>query len=118
MKIAIIGSRGFTDFDLVQRTVDLTGVTEIISGGARGADALAERLAIEHGIKLTVYQADWKTLGFNAGHIRNSLIVDAADVIIAYWDGVSTGTLDSIKKARKAGKPCIVHEYTRPTLEF
>lgn len=118
MKIAIIGSRSFADFDLVQRTVDLTGVEEIISGGARGADALAERLAIEHDIKLTVYPADWKTMGFKAGHIRNSLIVDAADVIIAYWDGVSTGTLDSIKKARKAGKPCIVHEYTRPTLEF
>lgn len=118
MKIAIIGSRSFTDFDLVRRTVDLTGVTEIISGGARGADALAERLALESGIKLTVFHADWKNLGFRAGYIRNSLIVDVADVIIAYWDGSSTGTLDSIKKARKTGKPCIVHEYTRPTLEF
>lgn len=118
MKIAIIGSRSFTDFELVRRTVDLTGVTEIISGGARGADALAERLAKEAGIKLTVFPADWANLGFKAGHIRNSLIVDAADVIIAYWDGVSTGTLDSIKKARKASKPCIIHEYTHPTLEF
>lgn len=118
MKLAIIGSRTFDDYDLMRSTVDLTGVTEIISGGARGADALAERLANDHGIKLTVFRADWKNLGFKAGHIRNSLIVEAADVIIAYWDGVSTGTLDSIKKARKLGKPCIVYEFTRPTLEF
>ena len=31
-------------------------------------------------------------------------IVGAVDKTIAFWDGKSTGTLDTIKKTRRAGK--------------
>jgi hypothetical protein len=40
-----------------------------------------------------------------AGYIRNGYIVNNSDVIVAFWNGKSNGTADTITKARKAGKP-------------
>ena len=47
---------------------------------------------------------------FPAGYfIRNQLIVDYADVLIAFWDGKSRGTIDTLHKARRkwTGLCCI-----------
>jgi len=38
--------------------------------------------------------------------VRNKVIVDYADKIIAFWDGKSKGTLSVIEYAKKTGKPC------------
>lgn len=40
--------------------------------------------------------------------IRNSLIIDSSELVIAFWDGKSKGTQDSIGKARKSGKKLII----------
>lgn len=45
---------------------------EIITGGARGADQLAERYALEHGYKSVVFKADWEKHRKAAGFIRNT----------------------------------------------
>lgn len=44
------GGRDFDDMALVERTLDALVVTEIIEGGAKGADALAERWAEARGV--------------------------------------------------------------------
>jgi hypothetical protein len=36
--------------------------------------------------------------------MRNSQIVDYAEEVFAFHDGTSRGTLDTIRKAKKAGK--------------
>ena len=36
--------------------------------------------------------------------LRNSLIVADCDMVVAFWDGRSRGTLDTITKAVQAGK--------------
>ena len=119
MKLAIIGSRGFTDYDLMKSNVDLTTVDLIISGGAKGADSLAEKLANENQIPIKLFIPNWKTYGYQAGFIRNAYIIEEADKVIAFWDGKSKGTLDSINKAKKLGKHVIIIEYnTAITLEF
>ena len=45
MKLAVIGSRNFTDYDLMERCLlrnfRVEEIDAVISGGARGADALA-----------------------------------------------------------------------------
>ena len=73
MKLAIVGGRDFTDYALLQYTVEhyypLEMISTIISGGARGADTLARRYAEENGITFTEYKPDWK-LGRGAGIIR------------------------------------------------
>jgi len=52
MRIAIIGSRGFNDYPLLCKTMKALGkpVTEVVSGGAPGADTEGERYADENGL--------------------------------------------------------------------
>jgi hypothetical protein len=47
MKTAVIGSRRFNDYALLQQTLDTYTISQIISGGAKGADTLAEQYAKE-----------------------------------------------------------------------
>ena len=113
MNVAIVGYRLFKDYDrfgeIVDKFLEENDVKMIISGGATGADKLADRYAREHNIPLEVYPADWKKLGKRAGPVRNTQIVKRADVVIAFLSKKSKGTLDTIFKARKAGKRVIVH---------
>lgn len=102
MKVAVIGSRGLT--------VDNLGdylppdVTEIISGGARGVDACAAAYAKAHGIKLTEFLPQYKTYGRNAPLKRNLQIIEAADLVLAFWDGTSRGTKFVIDRCRSMEK--------------
>ena len=78
----------------------------IITGGANGADKLAERLAKEKGIRCEVIKADWRTHGRTAGPIRNHNMAKAAGTdgrLLAYWDGESPGTGNMVNTARRMG---------------
>ncbi len=104
MKVAIIGSRGITDADLskyIPPEADL-----IISGGARGVDALAEKYADERGIEKLIIRPDYDLYGKKAPLIRNRIIVDSADLVIALWDGESRGTAYTVSYAQQMGVPC------------
>lgn len=107
MRIAIIGSRGFDNYKLVVETLlpYKSKITTVVSGGARGADTLGEKWAIEHGIKTLIFPADWEKHGKKAGYIRNEEIVKNCDGIIAFWDGISKGTNHSITLAGLYKKP-------------
>ncbi len=110
VRIAIIGCRHFTDYKfLVEKINELAdtndwNIVQIISGAARGADTLARQLAKKNNIDLLEFPADWDKHGKLAGFMRNSDIVNNADVIVAFWDYVSNGTRDSINKAKEAKK--------------
>lgn len=109
--VAVVGSRTFTDYELLRNTLDehkLVKIRTIVSGGAAGADRLAERYAAERGIELIVLRPDWSTHGKSAGIMRNTDIVDRSDFVFAFWDGQSRGTADTINKAKSRGKPVVV----------
>lgn len=92
-KVAIVGSRTFSDYDLLKNTLDnqkKVDIGVIISGGAKGADSLAERYALEKGIELNVMKPDWKNRGRAAGFLRNTDIILNSDYVFAFWDQVST----------------------------
>jgi len=113
MRVAIIGSRGFKDYTTVIKAMkefeNIHGVVEsVVSGGAKGADALAERYAKDNRLPITVYPAEWERYGKKAGYIRNKLIVNDCDFVVAFWDGESTGTKSSLDYARETGKPVMV----------
>jgi nucleoside 2-deoxyribosyltransferase len=83
--------------------------TQIISGGAKGVDTLAEQYSSEHHlVKPMVILPDWKRYNRGAGAVRNREIVDNSDFVIAIWDGKSKGTLISINYAKKQNKPIYV----------
>ena len=108
MKVAVIGSRGFNDYELVVKTLSNLHITLLVSGGAKGADTLGEKYANEHDIPTLIFKPDWETHGKAAGMIRNTTIVDNSDIVVAFWDGESSGTKDSITKAEKKGKKVII----------
>lgn len=103
MKVAVIGSRGLTIDDLGKYLPADT--TEIVSGGARGVDTCARIYAQQHGIKLTEFLPDYSTHGRRAPLVRNIDIIKYADVVLAFWDGVSSGTGFVITNCRKMNVP-------------
>jgi hypothetical protein len=114
--VAIVGSRDYVRLDDVRRFVEaLPPGTIVVSGGARGVDTAAIEAAAARGLATKVYPADWMREGKRAGYLRNYAIVDAADEVVAFWDGASRGTAHTITLAQVAGKPVrIIRPYERP----
>lgn len=112
MKYAIVGSRTFNNFLLLDETMKkFTDVTEIVSGGAKGADSLGEQWAKAHNIPITIYYPEWDKYGKSAGIKRNYLIVRDADFIVVFWDGKSRGTKNSIDLTKRFTKPYLIVQY-------
>ena len=117
MKIAIVGSRKFNDYELLKNVVkdyivkyNCVNIT-IVSGGAKGADTLAEHFAKEFDFEMKIFHPDWEQLGRDACAARNTQIVEFADIVFAFWDGSSPGTKDSITKAEQMNKELIIIPY-------
>ena len=107
MKVAVIGSRSLTDIEI--DNLIPPDATLIISGGADGIDTLAEQYADRRGIKKLILYPDYELYGKSAPLIRDKLIVDNADAVIAIWDGRSTGTEYTINYAKRRGVPVEVY---------
>lgn len=128
MRLAVIGSRDFDDYEFLKKTLDeIPTVKQIVSGAARGADTLGERYANENGIPTKIFPAEWldlshpdadirtgkngKLVDRNAGFRRNLKIIDNADRVIAFWDGHSVGTKHAIDYAIEKNKSIKVVNY-------
>lgn len=134
-KIAVIGSRSFTNKNLMKaellELIKSRGIDEkdvvIISGGAKGADLMAEVIADECGFSKNIMRANWEDLtvpnvrkkinawnkvyNANAGHDRNLKMAKECDEAIAFWDGVSPGTKNMISNVKMLCKPIKVVRY-------
>lgn len=113
MKIAIVGCQYYTNYIYFKQTlnkwINYNGnITTIISGGALGVDSLAEKYAKEYNINLIVHSADWTKYGKNAGLIRNTLIVNDCDKVIAFPSKTSKGTWNTINQAKNKNKDVII----------
>ena len=107
MKALICGGRKFTDMRGLSLTLDRLrtelGFTNIIQGGASGADTMAMMWANSRGVPNVTYPALWKQHGKKAGPIRNTQMLEEGkpDVVIAFAGG--KGTTDMVTKAEAAG---------------
>ena len=84
------------------------GVTEIVSGGAKGIDVCAKEYANSNGIKLTEFLPEYERYGRGAPFRRNMQIIDYADEVLAFWDGRSKGTKNVIEGCKKKNKKVTV----------
>lgn len=105
MKVLVCGSRSWSRPTLIgKRLAKLPRGTEVIHGGARGADEFAAIYARALGLKETAYPADWRGKGRRAGIIRNLEMLDQnPDLVLAFWDGESRGTQHTIDEAESRG---------------
>lgn len=111
MKVAVIGSRGLLVNDLQKYLPPDT--TEIVSGGAKGIDSCAEIFAKQNGIPIKIFLPEYEKYGKSAPLKRNIQIIDYADTVLAFWDGISHGTKFSIEKCYENGKPIKVFKVNK-----
>lgn len=121
-KVCIAGSRSFTDWLLMwefleKKLADFlklttgSGISEIVSGTAKGADKLGERYAVAKSIPIKRFPADWNKYGKVAGHVRNRQMAEYADVCVVFWDGESRGSANMIACTKELKLPTIVVKY-------
>lgn len=114
MKVVVCGGRDFSDADLMCRMLyelhGQHGFTQIMQGGAAGADAIAKEWA--RGIpELKRYEckAEWAAKGRAAGPIRNARMMKwGPDLVVAFPTAASVGTWDMIARADAAGVASVV----------
>lgn len=113
MRVIIAGGRDFNNYVLLLETIIKSNfdITEIVSGGAAGADRLGEKFAYEANISLKRFPANWNIHGRKAGIIRNGQMAEYADALIAVWDNKSPGTANMIKQAQSKRLKIFVEYY-------
>jgi predicted Rossmann-fold nucleotide-binding protein len=106
-RVLVCGGRDFNNpltlVDTLFKIDKVEGITVVITGGATGADALAETWARATGKQFMVFKADWWKHGKAAGPIRNQQMLDEGrpELVIAFPGG--RGTADMVRRARDAG---------------
>ena len=110
MRLIIAGSRSFTHYQHLCQTLapERHRITQVLTGGARGADQLGFRWALQHHIRSRCFAADWERFGKAAGARRNHQMAQAGDVLVAFHVHNSPGTAHMIACMRALGKPVVV----------
>jgi hypothetical protein len=108
-KVAIIGSRKFNNYAQLSEIASnyiIDEDDEVISGGAVGADSMAQRWAKENGFDIHIFYPKYKKYGSPATFIRNEKIVRRSDLVLAFYSKgrfQQGGTANSANWARKLG---------------
>lgn len=118
MRLVIAGSITLTDYKLLLRCLQhtqfavalRTNNAVVLSGCAIGIDSLAIRWANKNGIAVERYPPQWDVYGKHAGAVRTATMLDAADGLLAIWNGYSLGTKYAIDYALAAGRPVEVFD--------
>lgn len=115
MKLLICGSRNYPlHLDNLEWYIDAiyrNKIDMIITGGARGPDSVAMEWATKNNIECMVFYPDWDKHGRAAGPVRNKEMAQIADEGLAFWDGSSPGTKNTIEEMKKLKKIIrVVHE--------
>ncbi len=106
MYCIIAGSRNATKeetYRAIQESGFAHEITTVVSGCAGGADTWGEQWATEHEIKVAKFPAPWRKYGKQAGPMRNQLMADVSEALIAVRVNMSRGTSDMISKAKAKG---------------
>ncbi len=83
----------------------------VVSGGADGVDDAAAQAARARGLQVIEHLPDYKKYsGKLAPLIRNKLIVEDCDVLVAFPAPWSTGTWHAVRLAKDAGKEVDVRQ--------
>jgi predicted Rossmann-fold nucleotide-binding protein len=111
MKLIIAGGRSYNlSAEDVARLDAIEGVTEVVSGGARGVDRDGEAWAEANGIPVRRFPPEWNRYGRGAGVVRNREMAAYADAV-ALFPG-KRGTESMCEEARKAG--IVIYDFRAP----
>lgn len=120
MRVAIVGSRGYRPLSDVEDYIRALPPGVVVVSGTEPVpnrpdldrvDERAIRTARACGFITAVFPAKWRGESGRgdywpgAGLARNTLIVANVDRVVAFHDGQSAGTQDTIDKATRKGIP-------------
>lgn len=135
MNLGVIGSRSFINYNLLKSVLNIIlwsnpNIDCIVSGEDEnskrksGADALSLIYSRENNIKYIGYAALWddienkpeNEIGIKygkkywklAGHFRNKYIIKDSDLVVAFWDGKSPGTKNSLNLCKTLEVPFMI----------
>lgn len=108
--VLICGDRYWKDEKTIEDFIrTLPSDARVITGGAKGADTIAENLRKKRGLDGKVYKAEWNILGNAAGPIRNRRMImeERPYLVVAFHNKIfrSKGTIDTLRRARQRGIP-------------
>jgi len=89
------------------------GYTEVIEGGATGADAIAGEEALKLHFSVQHFPAQWEKYGRAAGPIRNTRMLEQRPrLVVAFHSDIanSRGTKNMVEQSEKAGLEVVVVE--------
>lgn len=117
-RIAVVGSRKFTDYSQLVRELEkhFESGDWLVSGGALGADSMAQRFAKERGETILIIYPNWRpnnVYDAGAGFKRNKKIVENADLVLAFYEKgrfQKGGTANTAVWARNLGKELLEFE--------
>ena len=105
MKLIVSGGRSFEANDLhfaaMERIFDFNQITEVVSGGARGADQFGEEYAKMRDIPIKQFLPEWDRLGKVAGFKRNFDMAKYADAVVIFAGGKGTAHMLKVAKEQK-----------------
>ncbi len=102
MRVAIVGSRTACDLTLDDIICNIPKeCNEVISGGSGVVDLLAEQVAKAKNYKFRCFLPEYSKYGKGAPLVRNIKIIEYSDIVLAFWDQISRGTMFVIKEALK-----------------
>lgn len=124
--ILVCGSRTWRNYSKLESVLDnirtrqsAETTVELLSGGAAGADTMAERYAAEHSLPMNVDRPRWEAFGKRAGLMRNKQMVDKnPDLVVAFYASKerSSGTAHTVRLAR-AKKITVLEVFDREATE-
>lgn len=111
LTVTVIGSRNFEPLSKVKEYLDklkaLVPEFWIVSGGAQGVDSAAVLWGDANEMEYKVVRP--RNPGRREEYLyRNVEMIAMADVVVAFWDGKSTGTAFGIQYAKDTKKPLVV----------
>lgn len=109
LNVAVIGSRKWQDKNLVFSFLDFheNKIKTITSGNAvSGPDKMGVKWGRKNNKEIVEFNPDKKRK--HPFHYRNRLIAENCDIVIAFWDGRSSGTKYTIDYATRLGKKVII----------
>lgn len=124
MRVLVTGSRNWQHADVIYSALEAEHASARSRGERltvvhglcpQGADAMADDWArygtsFGFGVERETHRAEWEKYGKPAGFIRNQEMVDlGADVCLAFCRDDSSGTMDCVNRAAKAGIPVRIY---------
>ena len=102
MRCIIAGGRDYwftaQDTDRLDFLSRGSRISEVVCGGAPGADEGGKQWAISRGILVKVFPADWAKYGRAAGPIRNEEMAKYADMCVLFPGGRGTASMRALAK--------------------